>query len=188
MSGFPNFAGWLGQNSKQIKGVRILRELHDHASVFTSGDKNEFRLNYLPTIAARLTKPLEGEDPDISGVIKFMDEYWLTRDDWDSVLDLGYQDYLKNIPTKNKSSFTRNYNKMAHANPFIDRGVTKSVGTSKMRDDAPDLEDVIDVDSEGEKSDAEANISKKQIKKEMASVRKPKPTKTKAAPKSKSKE
>lgn len=105
MQGMYQFPGWLGQNSKVNKSNRLLREIEQHMRIKVSGDKSEIRMTYLPLLAKLLTQPLENED--IEGVISRMDEYYLDREDWDSIMELGYQGLTSKIPTKTKSAFTR---------------------------------------------------------------------------------
>jgi replication factor C subunit 1 len=40
-------------------------------------------------------------------VIQLMDDYYITKEDWDSMLELGYQEKLGQIETKIKTSFTK---------------------------------------------------------------------------------
>ena len=47
-------------------------------------------------------------------MIEFMDEYYLSKDDWDTVIELGIGDYKddtisKKIATATKTSLTRKY-------------------------------------------------------------------------------
>lgn len=53
-----SFPSWLGQNSKQGKGKRIIRELQTHMRLRTSADKDQVLLNYLPLLAKMITQPL----------------------------------------------------------------------------------------------------------------------------------
>jgi replication factor C subunit 1 len=110
MSGMYGFAGWLGQNSKTNKCKRILKELQTHMALHASGDSIEIRLNYLPVLSKMLTKPLM-EDGGVDKVIGLMDDYYITRDDWDGILELGFQHLVTAIPSKNKAAFTRAYTK-----------------------------------------------------------------------------
>ncbi|KAJ1339769.1 hypothetical protein BSLG_005675 [Batrachochytrium salamandrivorans] len=48
---------WLGQNSKQAKAQRFLREIQIHMHLRTSADKNQVCQCYLPTLAQLLTRP-----------------------------------------------------------------------------------------------------------------------------------
>ena len=50
----------------------------------------------------------------VDETIEFMDEYFLTREDWDTIVELGVGDHsdslvLKKISTATKTSFTRKY-------------------------------------------------------------------------------
>lgn len=52
-------------------------------------------------------------------MIDFMDEYCISRDDWDSVMELSpgaSDEILKQIPTQVKSAFTRKY--VTHISAF----------------------------------------------------------------------
>ena len=172
MSGMYGFAGWLGQNSKQTKAKRLTRELQTHMRLHTCGDKHEIRMQYLPYMAPRLTKPLLGDESGVDTVIEFMDQYYITREDWDSIMDLGYQDLIQNIPTKTKTLFTRTYNKMTHLNPFA-----PSLGKPKKERDAgdlaiPDSEEVLEPEAIEEEEEEEEEI-----------IVKPKPSKGKKAAK-----
>ena len=50
----------------------------------------------------------------VDETIQFMDEYFLTREDWDTIVELSVGDHsdalvLKKISTATKTSFTRKY-------------------------------------------------------------------------------
>lgn len=50
----------------------------------------------------------------VDETIEFMDEYFLTREDWDTIVELGVGDnadanVLKKISTATKTSFTKKY-------------------------------------------------------------------------------
>jgi replication factor C subunit 1 len=159
-----NFAGWLGQNSKQGKTGRLLREIQNRMRIKTSGDKTEIRLSYLPTLAPLLTKPLVEGDGGIETVIDLMDTYYLSREDWDSVLELGYQSLATDIPSKTRSGFTRTYNKTTHLSPFaVEVGGKKAKSkASNEINEMPDMEEVLEVDDEvgGDDSEEEAVVVK----------------------------
>ena len=59
------FPSWLGQNSKQSKTHRILRELHLRMRLHSSCDKNQLCLQYIPSLARLLTDPLIKDTPDV---------------------------------------------------------------------------------------------------------------------------
>ena len=118
-----------------------------------SGDRHEIRQQYLPVLWARLIKALElyGDKPHgIQDVIELMDSYFLTKDDWDAIMELGLgpqQAENVKLSTQIKSNFTRKYNAASHPLPFIKAGgAVPSMAKPKER---PDLEEAMD-DSDGE--------------------------------------
>lgn len=107
----PTFTSWLGNNSKYRKLERFVREIHSHMRLKSSGDHHEIRQQYLPVLWHRLVKRLEAEGKDaVDDVIDLMDSYFLTREDFDSIKELGvgYQseDLIK-METQAKAAFTR---------------------------------------------------------------------------------
>ncbi|KAJ3084849.1 hypothetical protein HDU99_001925 [Rhizoclosmatium hyalinum] len=151
------FPGWLGKNSNQGKNMRLLKEVQMHMRLHVSADKNEVRQSYLPAMAPLLTHPLKESDGATTGietVIRTMDEYYLTREDWDSILDLGMEEcsakvLTDGIPTAVKTSFTRTYNKTNHPKPFMSASLLgKASRGGGGGGPAPDLEDVVEVDDE----------------------------------------
>lgn len=111
MSERINFTSWLGNNSKQGKLARFIKEIQSHIRLRTSGDRHEVRQQYLPIFFTTLVRRLEREGKDsIQDIIDTMDEYFLTKDDWDAILELGVgpadMDTVK-IETQTKSAFTR---------------------------------------------------------------------------------
>lgn len=105
------FTTWLGNNSKYGKLGRFIREIHSHMRLRCSGDHNEVRQQYLPVLWTQLVQrlALEGKE-SVEDVIELMDSYFLTRDDFDSVMELGVgpQDQERvSIETQTKATFTR---------------------------------------------------------------------------------
>ncbi|KAI9355983.1 replication factor RFC1 C terminal domain-containing protein, partial [Zopfochytrium polystomum] len=146
------FPGWLGKNSTQSKSNRLLKEIQLHMRLQVSASRNEIRESYLPVLAPRITLPLVQDNDGIDEVIGLLDSYYLNREDWDVVLDLGLNEcsakaLTSKIPTATKTAFTRTYNKSNHPKPFMTTAaVTKSKATREA--DFPDLEDVVDVDDD----------------------------------------
>jgi replication factor C subunit 1 len=107
----PGFTSWLGNNSKYGKLGRYVREIHSHMRLKSSGDHNEIRQQYLPVLWHRLVKKLEVEGKDaVPEVIELMDSYYITRDDFEAIRELGvgYQAEDKvSIDTQTKATFTR---------------------------------------------------------------------------------
>ena len=80
-----------------------------------------------------------------------MDGYFLSREDWDTIVDLGLgahkgEDVLKKIPTQTKSAFTRKYNAAEHPIAFhraqdLGKAPKRIAGAGP----GPDLEEAYDV-------------------------------------------
>lgn len=111
-----------------------------------SGDRHEIRQQYLPLLWHRLIKDLEQHGKDqVETVIDLMDSYYLTRDDWDAIMELGVgpmnMESIK-IDTQAKSAFTRIYNQKSHPLPFMK--ASNILAPRKSTKDKPDLEEAID--------------------------------------------
>lgn len=105
------FTSWMGKNSTQGKLMRMIKEIQGHMRLRTSGDRFEIRQTYLPLLFDRLIKRLQVEGKDaVPEIIELMDEYFLTKDDWDAIMELGVGDAdmekIK-IETQAKATFTR---------------------------------------------------------------------------------
>jgi replication factor C subunit 1 len=111
VQGRTQFTTWLGNNSKLNKLLRYVKEIQSHMRLRSSGDRHEIRQQYLPVLWTQMIKRLEVEGKDcIEEVIDLMDSYFLTRDDFDYMLELGLgpQDEEKvKIETQTKAGFTR---------------------------------------------------------------------------------
>ena len=116
LSGRQNFPAWLGKNSTTLKNKRLLGEIRDHMQNKISASLKEVRLQYLPSLKKPLIIPLqEKEKEGIFEVIVTMEQYGITKEDWNSIFDICqwscFSDPVKMVPSKVKSSFTREYNK-----------------------------------------------------------------------------
>ncbi|KAI6112565.1 DNA replication factor RFC1 [Pisolithus sp. B1] len=101
-------ARWLGQNSKGHQ----LSDIQARMRLKVSGDEVEIRQSYVPVLFLHLVKPLVADGSDAADdVIERMDEYNLTREDWDTIVELGVDedkdDVLKRIPAATKTAFTK---------------------------------------------------------------------------------
>ncbi|KAL2021525.1 hypothetical protein VTK56DRAFT_7024 [Thermocarpiscus australiensis] len=148
----PVFTTWLGNNSKYGKLGRFVREVHSHMRLRTSGDHNEIRQQYLPVLWYQLVKRLQVEGKDaVEDVINLMDSYYLTREDFDSIKELGvgYQsESMVDIETQTKATFTRLYNAMSHPVPFMK--ASSVVAPKKLGKEMPDLEEAIEEEDEAD--------------------------------------
>lgn len=169
-----NFAGWLGQNSKAMKFQRLLQELQYHTRLRTSTDKVELRLDYVPVFVKKLTDPLlQGQENGIEEVIEMMDYYYLSKEDWDSLLEFGIGNckgelITKKLTTKTKSAFTRKYNTMSHPVAIYKTGNSVGKRQEKAKVDFDDvIEDdtnVDDKDDDEEKDNGKIDKTDKLIK------------------------
>lgn len=106
-----NFTSWLGNNSKTGKLSRFVREIHSHMRLKSSGDANEVRQQYLPVLWNQTVQRLSADGKEsVDDVIELMDSYYLTRDDFDSIMELGVgpqsEERIK-IESATKAAFTR---------------------------------------------------------------------------------
>ncbi|RMZ77846.1 hypothetical protein DV737_g4150, partial [Chaetothyriales sp. CBS 132003] len=152
------FASWLGQNSKAGKLTRFVKEIQGHMRLRTSADRHEIRQQYIPALwehtAAKL---IDGGKDAVSGVIDFMDSYYLTKDDYDSIIELGVGPMdmeagngVKKLDSQTKATFTRLYNQQSHPMPFVKASNVLGVSSSRTgggKREKPDLEEAIE-DSE----------------------------------------
>ncbi|KAI1447384.1 replication factor RFC1 C terminal domain-containing protein [Annulohypoxylon stygium] len=148
-----NFTSWLGNHSTFGKLGRYIREIHSHMRLRSSGDHHEIRQQYLPVLWTQLIQKLADEGKEsVEEVIQLMDSYFLTREDFDSIKELGVgpQDEERvDIDTQTKATFTRLYNQMSHPIPFMKS--SSVVVPKKAAKDKPDLEEAM----EDEDDDAE---------------------------------
>ena len=79
-----------------------------------------------------------------------MNQYSLTRDDFDTILELstwpGQKDPMSQINSKVKATFTRTFNKQAHMNPFTTVDVKKLKATKAIEETENDEVDLISED------------------------------------------
>lgn len=185
MAGRINFTTWLGQNSKAGKYSRLLQELQYHTKLSTSADKISLRLDYLPTLKNRLLNPLLKTGADgIGPVIAFMDDYYLTREDWDTIMDFmigpeATDAVLKKIPTAVKTAFTRKYNSTTHPVAIYRTGGT-TAASSSVSTSTPDFEDIVDADDSVPPADDDDAQEDNDVKKDKLIKQKARPTKRKA--------
>lgn len=143
-----NFTSYLGQRSKAGKYSRLLQELHSHMRMKISGDAEELRMQYLPLLTEKILDPLIKDGVNgVDEVMTVMDEYFITKEDWDVIMELNIgavEKRAKGLSTATKSAFTRTYNSTDHPVPFMHSGVGSEPKARKAP--VPDLEDVIEDD------------------------------------------
>lgn len=122
-----------------------------------SGDRHEIRQQYLPLLWQKTVKVLQDEGKEkVPEVIDLMDSYFLTKEDYDAVVELGLgpmsEDKVK-IDSQAKATFTRLYNAQSHPMPFMK--ASSVVAPKAAKKVQPDLEDAIDESDGGEEILAE---------------------------------
>ncbi|KAI0915526.1 hypothetical protein AcW1_004031 [Taiwanofungus camphoratus] len=144
-------------NSKQNKLSRQLTDVQARMRLKVLGDKVEIRQSYVPALFAHIVKPLVDEGASmVDEVIERMDEYFITREDWDTVVELGLDQnkdelILKKVSTATKSSFTKKYNSRDHPIPFHKaQDLGKAPKKIAAAGPLPDLEEALDIDEEAE--------------------------------------
>jgi replication factor C subunit 1 len=122
LAGRPAFPSYLGNISKGNKFKKIVRELEMKVKAVqtSSGSARAFRLDYIPTLTMCLATPLiKDGGAGIPDVIERLDAYYLQKEDWNAVMELGVfkekRGPLDVIPGAVKSALTREYNKLDHA-------------------------------------------------------------------------
>lgn len=152
----------------------------------SSGDRHEIRQQYLPALWDKLARRMKEDGKEsVDEVIDLMDSYFLTREDFDAIVELGLgpmDESNVKLDTQTKSAFTRIYNQRSHPLPFIK--ATNIVAPKQLPKVKPDIEEAIDDSDEGEeitpedetKADDEDELDLKKDK----YVKIPKPKKAKA--------
>lgn len=88
-----------------------------------------------------------------------MDSYYLTKDDWDAILELGVgpmeMEQIK-IDTQVKTSFTRIYNQLSHPLPYMK--ASSIVAPKKKSKERPDIEEALDESDSGVSSGGEEAV------------------------------
>ncbi|KAH8599366.1 replication factor RFC1 C terminal domain-containing protein [Bisporella sp. PMI_857] len=191
MGGQAQFTKWLGNNSKFGKLSRYVKEIQSHMRLRSSGDRHEIRQQYLPVLWTQLIKRLDLEGKEsVDEVIELMDSYFLTRDDFDYILELGLgpQDESNvKIESQTKATFTRLYNGASHPLPFMKASAI--VAPAKTAKVAPDLEEAFEEEDEEEviaEPKADDDEEDNDIKKDKY-IKQPKAKKASAKKKSASK-
>jgi replication factor C subunit 1 len=155
-----------------------------------SGDRHEVRQQYLPALWNKTVRVLRDEGKEaVPGVIDLMDSYYLTKEDFDSMVDLGVgtmSEENAKLETQTKATFTRLYNSQSHPVPFMKASsVVAPKAAKKVQPDleeAVDESDVEDVLPEGETKeddDEDVDIKKDKYIKEPKKKAAPKATATK---------
>lgn len=131
---------------------RYVKEIQGHMRLRTSGNRDEIRQQYMPLLWEKSVRQLQDVGKEsVDDVIDFMDSYFLTRDDFDAMMELGLgpmdQSHVK-LDTQTKATFTRLYNQRSHPLPFMK--ASNVVVPKKGPKEKPDIEDAIEESDEEE--------------------------------------
>lgn len=132
--------------------MRMVKEIQGHMRLRSSADRHAIRQHYLPQLWFQIIKRLEVEGKEIvPSIIELMDSYFLTKDDWDAIMELGVgpmdQGTVK-IDSQAKATFTRMYNAQSHPLPFMK--ASNVVAPKKQKKEKPDLEEALDESDEAD--------------------------------------
>lgn len=131
--------------------MRLIKEIQGHMRLRASGDRFQIRQEYLPLLWQKLVNHLNIKGKDgVSDIIPLMDNYFLTKDDWDAIVELGVGPMNENnvrLDTQTKATFTRVYNQQSHPLSFMK--ASQVLPTKKIKRDVPDLEEAIEDSDEG---------------------------------------
>jgi len=192
MGSARQFPAWFGKNSTQGRLARSLTDIQIKMRLKVSGDKREIRQSYIPTLFHKLVLPLVEEGAEaINDIISAMDDYYLTKDEWDALVEMGVgeltcEPLLKKIKPATKTAFTRQYNKADHPIPFhkgTDIAPMKK-GSGGGAESKPDLEEAFEQEPENfeDEDDPDSAKNKKAKKEEEEGTIKDKLVKAKKAP------
>merc|ERR1712159_691391 len=146
-----------------------------------SGGGAAVRLDYLPIMRHLLLTPLlAGTKEGVETTVSMLDEYGLSREDFlESMAELQFtgdspfkqKDLFKDFKGKERSAFTRAYNKGAHKSQALQQPAGKkrpaatrsSDASTRNPDEDDDAGELSESEAEDEKADA-AKFSKKKTK------------------------
>lgn len=165
------FTAWLGKNSSYGKMMRMVKEIQGHMRLRSSGDRHEVRQQYVPVLWEKLVRPLAEQGKEVvPEIIELMDSYFLTKDDWDAIVELGVgpmdaEGLPKKIESSAKAAFTRLYNAASHPLPFMK--ASNVIAPKRAVKEKPDLEEALEesdeeevVDEVQDNDDEESDLSK----------------------------
>ncbi|KAL0125553.1 hypothetical protein PUN28_004575 [Cardiocondyla obscurior] len=153
--GLIRFPSWFGRNSKAMRFNRLMQELTTHTRLATGASKEALNMDYLVHIRNSIVNPLINNGVDgIDAAISIMGQYYLTREDLDSAIEIslwpGMYDPTTKLDSKVKAAFTRAYQKKSPMLPYA----INSTATAKKKS-VQDNDIIEEADDEGETDDIE---------------------------------
>jgi replication factor C subunit 1 len=162
-----NFSSYFGQRSRANKTERLLNEIEKHICLkTTSANKQQFNLDYLPYLSRILISPLKTNDNGIEQCISLLNDYYLTRDDFQTMLEMNTwgktdRSLYDQLDTQLKSSLTRYYNKTNHRTPYAIVDIKKLKKTKELTGEEEEEEEEEDEDISTIDDDAMIKLAKK---------------------------
>jgi len=155
------FSRALGHMSTMNKRTRLLSDIERCMKSKASANRTSVNCEYLPMLREKLSRPLIEKMTDgIEEVVEFMDEYFLTKEELDSIFgDLRLSsstDLYAAVDSKVKSALTRKYNKESHKIAFVK---TKAVDSLAAKGGAKTLGRSGDIEKEGDEDDDDIEVA-----------------------------
>uniref|UniRef100_A0A5S6QZ50 Replication factor C subunit 1 n=1 Tax=Trichuris muris TaxID=70415 RepID=A0A5S6QZ50_TRIMR len=126
LQGLINFPAWFGKNSKIGRLFRQLQQLHLHTCLHASSDTASICLDYIDHMRNSLIAYLVRED--VAGALGLCQSYDMSKDDVDTIMELGSwphrKDPMAKLPSKTKAAFTRAFNASTYILPYDIVGAT----------------------------------------------------------------
>ncbi|QSL65587.1 hypothetical protein MERGE_002900 [Pneumocystis wakefieldiae] len=149
VSGFStsqySFTSLLGNLSKTNKLMRYLQSVQAYMSLKITGNCTEVRKFYIPLLFDLLLRRLEIKGQDIiPDIIKLMDEYFLSKEHSEYILELSIgpnNGNLLKIPAQTKASFTKH---IVYNTPDIEDAL--ETNSYKFQENVSDNEDTLEKD------------------------------------------
>ncbi|XP_071804350.1 replication factor C subunit 1-like isoform X2 [Asterias amurensis] len=160
------FPSWLGKNSTRNKNQRLLQEIQQHMRLSAAASIKDVNFDYIPRLRDFLTQPLlTRESEGVSEVVELLNSYDLTREDFDTVLEVsqfeGRTKPMAAVPPKVKAAFTRAFNKEGHMMPYAFGDVGKKRKGAVAMEDGDGYGDEEGAEpAVGEEEDSDDDISK----------------------------
>lgn len=125
-----DFPSWLGQNSRYLKHQRIIKEVKRHVSKYVNSGLENFRLYDSYITFLEILNFLK--ENNVKSAIDLLKEYDLIKDDFVNLSELllDGQALYKEVKTKTKGDFTRQYNKIKRHLPYEIGEIKKAKGSN----------------------------------------------------------
>lgn len=168
---------------------RYVKEIQAHMRLRATGNRDEIRQQYLPLLWNRMIQRMMDEGKEsVDEIINFMDSYFLTREDWDAMVELGLgpmDESRVKLETQAKATFTRLYNQRSHPLPFMK--ASNVAAPKKMPKEKPDIEEAIEESDEEEVVEEKDDVGEELDLKKDKYVKVPKKSGAKSGGKGKKK-